>query len=642
MTTPARYSGMPRKLTIFLQRLLITVPIASLVLALLAWLRYGIDLPWFDDWRGYVEGNIQSLAPAYLFRSLNDTMSPVGFVLDALAQRTLDGNSIAYQFVSMATVLGALLLLQFKLLQKSLGNTFQASICFVFTALMLQPDSYWGRENLAYHQCLPLVFILWALWLMVLSDVRRTWHRPAVFILGLLAGFTYISGAFGVLSAGVGLFGAAWVCYGRSASRDLRSVAGWFILAGTIAVAVQVWFAILPTRGTHGGIPLALPHELQFWIFFLGKISRSLLLPASSPEISLSLTLLISGLAIGVAPLLVARARKPQSTLQERRVATLYVTVAALVLVYMMLVAAGRTNYRPQEMHELMSIFSFAFARFHFFWATLLWPWLIAAVIILLRPVRWRHRPVAQGVAAVLTLSLVVLAGKGGAFRHMAINKEMAERRTPIALCLLDKLQKGGEIRCPGMIPPQFTDLVPNASGSYAFAWYSGASFVRHFPLPITADGSENAPWFYQLSKYPGKLRLDELDYLGGRTVLAKGTDPKIFIDTSRPALMRSCLQLKVDVEMRVQPNDRAQLYFLTPGMTNHTEAKSHGATIGPSTGEFHTMSFTLDSDTGFLDPLRFDPVTQPQMLEMLDFKVSCPKRQKKVQGWSASSWRTD
>ena len=99
---------------------LIFFPVLSLVLRALAWLRYGIDIPWFDDWRGYVDGNIDSLAPAYLFRPVNDTLAPVGFALDALAQRYLDGNSIAYQLISMIVVLGGLMWLQWKLLIESL------------------------------------------------------------------------------------------------------------------------------------------------------------------------------------------------------------------------------------------------------------------------------------------------------------------------------------------------------------------------------------------------------------------------------------------------------------------------------------------------------------------------------------------
>ncbi len=64
--------------------ILTLTPLVSLALGALAWLRYGIDMPWFDDWRGYVDGNIHSLNPDYLFRAVNDTLAPVGFALDAL------------------------------------------------------------------------------------------------------------------------------------------------------------------------------------------------------------------------------------------------------------------------------------------------------------------------------------------------------------------------------------------------------------------------------------------------------------------------------------------------------------------------------------------------------------------------------
>ncbi len=48
-----------------------------------------------------------------------------------------------------------------------------------------------------------------------------------------------------------------------------------------------------------------------------------------------------------------------------------------------MLVAAGRTNFRPPEMHDLLEIFAHGFTRFHFFWATLIWPWVAAALLVL-------------------------------------------------------------------------------------------------------------------------------------------------------------------------------------------------------------------------------------------------------------------
>ena len=110
-------------------------PVLSLFLGGLAWLRYGIDIPWFDDWRGYMDGNIHSLSLDYLFRSVNDTLAPVGFALDALAQRYLGGNSIAYQFISMISVLGGLMWLQWRLLIQSLQDKLQASVCFLLVIL---------------------------------------------------------------------------------------------------------------------------------------------------------------------------------------------------------------------------------------------------------------------------------------------------------------------------------------------------------------------------------------------------------------------------------------------------------------------------------------------------------------------------
>src|SRR5215208_100720 len=105
-----RQPHMTKSLENFLGRLLIALPLLSLALCAIAWLRYGIDIPWFDDWRGYAAGTMNSLSPGHLFRPINDTLAPVGWVLDALAQRYLDGNSVAYQFLSMVTVLGSLLL----------------------------------------------------------------------------------------------------------------------------------------------------------------------------------------------------------------------------------------------------------------------------------------------------------------------------------------------------------------------------------------------------------------------------------------------------------------------------------------------------------------------------------------------------
>lgn len=65
------------------------LPWLMLVANVLAWLRWGTDLPFFDDWRAYDERNALSLDPKRLFEAINNTISPIGLALDVFAQRWL-------------------------------------------------------------------------------------------------------------------------------------------------------------------------------------------------------------------------------------------------------------------------------------------------------------------------------------------------------------------------------------------------------------------------------------------------------------------------------------------------------------------------------------------------------------------------
>jgi hypothetical protein len=473
-------SFMMHKFDRWFLRLCVGIPMVSFGLGLLAWLRYGVDIPWFDDWRGYADQTIRSLDLRYLFRPVNDTMAPIGFALDALAQRYLDGNSVAYQFVSMLVVLGALLALQWKILCAALGSSRQAAVCFVLTLFMLQPGSYWGLENLAYHQCLPLVFILSALWLVAFVQERKPWHGPAIFALGLLSGFTYVSGAFGALAAGVCLYVVSVVR--RGPDRDaLRVNALWLLTGAAIAAFAQFHWAVMPRTGLGFGIPKALPHEAHFWWFYLGKLGRSLLLPQNRPLWSLVLSIALGCMALVAA--LAAMARINSATDRERKVSVVYVALFGVVAIYLCIVSAARANFRPEEMRGMLDIFAYAFGRFHFFWATLLWPWLAALAIVHAPRLAWLRSAMVKRVAAMVTVSLVtVWSWRAGGFAHMAQQAQLAESRKAVAHCLLEQVQARGEIHCVGMLPPRFEDAAPDASGAYAYAVRTKASFVRYFP----------------------------------------------------------------------------------------------------------------------------------------------------------------
>lgn len=608
-------------------RLLVALPLLSLALGALAWLRYGIDIPWFDDWRGYAEGSMHSLSLRHIFRPLNDTMAPVGFVLDALAQRFLDGNSVAYQLLSMLLVLGGILLLQWKLLNKALGSPAQAALCFAFTLLMLQPDSYWGRENLAYHQCLPLVFILGALWLAVCQDIARWWHRLAIFFLGLLAGFTYISGAFGTLTVGVTLVATARLFFSGPMRQQVSRNGAWLAAAGIIGATTQLVRAILPSGSTHAGVPLTFPDKGEFWTFLLGKVGRSLLLSPASPGPSLTITVLVCIAAAVVAVVLARRAALPEGTLEQRRVTAIYIALAAMVFVYLLMVAAGRTRFRPGDMHQLMDIFAYAFTRFHFFWATLLWPWLVAALVVLLRPAMPVQRTMAQSMAFLaLVIALPILAYQGGAFAHMKVHRGMAQAREDAGRCLMESLQKEGEIHCSGLIPPRFEIPAPDSYGAYAYAWNSGASFVRNYPILTSAKRSDTVPPFYQMTRLLGVLKIEQLNYLGGSIVDVTGPDSKFFIDTQQARVMRRCSLMDVEVDMRTQHEDTAQVFFLPVGEKIYSEANSRRAAVTPS-AQPQTLRFRLESPLGFQNPIRIDLVTQPQTIAVKDVRMYCRKR---------------
>src|SRR5688572_18990022 len=81
--------------------ILVAAPLFGLALSCASWLHYGIDLPFYDDFRVYGSRTALSLDPRDLFAPSNDTLYPVGMALDVLAQRFLNGNAVAYQFFSM-------------------------------------------------------------------------------------------------------------------------------------------------------------------------------------------------------------------------------------------------------------------------------------------------------------------------------------------------------------------------------------------------------------------------------------------------------------------------------------------------------------------------------------------------------------
>ncbi|MEO7390780.1 MAG: GtrA family protein, partial [Ramlibacter sp.] len=567
--------------------LLVGLPVLSLALNALAWLRFGLDLPYFDDWRAYDSGDIDSLEPTYLFQALNDTLTPMGLALDAIAQRLLDGNSIAYQFLSMVLVLGALMLLQWKLLRAALGDPLRAAACFVFALLMLQPGSYWGRENLAYQQALPLVFILAALWLGVARPWRDHWNFPAIFGLGLLAGFTYISGAFGALAAGTGFAVAAMLAPPHPGRVHFLRAGGALALAGAVTAGVQFVTAILPSQGgTHApGVPMALPTQPDFWLYLLGKVGRSLVLPADRPILSLVLVLMAL-CGVVAATVLVARAVRMAAgdAGSLLPLAAVFGAVSAMVGTYLLLVAAGRTNFRPPEVQAALDVFVFGFQRFHFFWASLVWPWVVAAAFFFAdrRAVSGGGlRPYRPALAVCVGVAVAVMIGRG-ALDHFGHQRFESRPRQATAECLQSELQAGGPIRCPEW---KMQDL----RNAYIYARHIGASFVQHFPIhPVVLGVEFPAPWF-RLGRDGDSVQARNM-VQGAPSMYRGDKDAQIYLEVGHVPEMARCTVLDVAGRLKSSQADTLTVYFREPGQLDFTQDMSGALTVGGATqaGVFH------------------------------------------------------
>lgn len=452
----------------------ILIPIISLIVSLISWLRFGIDLPYWDDWRYYLQGTIGSFDIKYLFTSGNDTLAPVGLFLDSILYKYLDGNTIAYQFVTMISILGILLFLQWKLLSIALNNRLMTASSFSLSILMLQPDSYWGLQNIAYHQALPLIFVLTSIYVVINQKMKIKWLIPLLFMLGLLSGFSYTSGAFSILILGV-LFLIFSYFIKKDENIFLKAGGISLSLSGIITSIAQLWVIVIKQKGVHLPVPMALPNESEFWLFMLGKIARSIMLPIGKPLLSfiVTITILIVILFLVIWSFKLIKNYRT-SLVSEIKTAHIFIALLCVIFVYLSLVSAGRTNLRSLEMNETLEIFTFGFYRFHFFWITLLWPWMAAIFFIVLKNLN----PKLQNKFVIFSpMILIPIFISSGAFNHGVFYKETADIRVKGLECLKEGLENDTEMYCPSIFPTSLKLAFENAKKLHA-------SFIRIIPSP--------------------------------------------------------------------------------------------------------------------------------------------------------------
>lgn len=349
------------------QAILVAFPVLLLAYVAIVWVRYGVDLPLIDDWRDFMDGTAGSFAVADLFRPANDTLYATGKLLDALAVRFLAYNGVVYQLLTMILCLGGTLALYHRLLFRS-APQLPAALAFLVTIFLLQPYSYWGLQNLAYHQILPVLFLLIGLRLAEARHVSDLMLAAAMAALSLLSGFAYISGAF--LAATSAFMVVLLSTRGTPPlARRLRYGAAGLAMGAAVTLPAQLWVILVVQDGqTHSAaIPWTMPWTPDFWVFLFGLVGRAVRAQSLPMVPALALTSLVS-LTLFITAFKAWRAiAQGGRSLEELRLPLAYLTLFVGVGFYALMIAAGRASHGAVPEESLYGVFLRSGNRFHYY-----------------------------------------------------------------------------------------------------------------------------------------------------------------------------------------------------------------------------------------------------------------------------------
>jgi hypothetical protein len=520
---------------------------------------------------------------------------------------------------------------------------------------MLQSGSYWGEQNLAYHQALPLVALLAAAWCNFAARGSGAGRLSGVALLGLLAGLAYVSGAIAALVMGTGWLLLARLTPERAASdMAARGRRGGAALTAAGLVTTVMQMALTRRSGADAvgqAMRLTWPTEPDFWLYAAGKLGRSsghgfsMLGVEAVWVAALALTLL------GAAVLAWRCVRRGGAAGQ--RVAWRFLPLAAAMLVYLALVSLGRASLRDPGVQSPAEVFRFAYLRFHFFWLTLLLPWAAAVWVRCFTPSPfggrqgWGPAAVASGTAAsphpypspegegeprsgghgpiaymALAALVLALAAARGVFNIAPHYQSASAFRAGEIRCLSRQLGAGRPIMCPGF------DLVgiSDWNNAYRYAREINASFVRY--LPIVAHEGWGAPLFdWDDSAQRARAQWRDARPQADGWIDA-GPDPQLIVPLSgNDPSARQCAVLGVQMTLAIKSPDSAQLFFRSAGQAAYTEAASVRQALVPDPKGQAWVEFVVDSEHGFEPEVRIDPIDGPGRFRLLSARVTCRLR---------------
>lgn len=339
------------------------------------------------------------------------------------------------------------------------------------------------------------------------------------------------------------------------------------------------------------------------------------------PALSLCLTVVILAITMTcVASALIKTLKTKSNPLAKHTI--ILISLSATLFVYLLLIAAGRTNIRSELTQAPLDIFVFGFERFHFFWVTLLWPWL-ALYIIQHNTNKASSNSRIKYTAALFTLLAALLIFTTPVLNHHDYYKNHMLSRLNGVKCLQTKIQDGGSLNCQDLFPHDLSQAINNAKRA-------DASFTRSLVYMPVAFESTTPIAFYKTTGSLSDVKTFNANIKSqDKTVITMETkaDSQIYFSTGMPALMQQCRTLEVTARIKASGPQIGQLYFLPTDDPVLSESNSKTTEIDKSK-DFQTISFIVTSSSGFKDSLRLDPVMDSQTILIKGIETRCREKQ--------------
>ena len=591
-------------------------PAVLLVLQALSWLQLGIDVPWADEWRPYIQHSAGSFSLPYLFEPENNTLYPVGKVLDALAQRLLNGNVVAYELVSMIALLLTLLAIQSWLVERATSIWLVRAIAGGLMFFMFRAGTYWGTSDGAYQLGIPIVCVLAIIAVASASSAISPVRLASIAVLAGVAGLTHISGAF----SDVALALAFLLIAALAAPAWRKSLGGAALVLGIVGGTTSAWqVAVSQTAAT----PLATPFDPKFWLYSFGLVGGSLWRAPASPGTADTEAIAIALLAVlswsaGTAAALVSIVRNRPIDLNRHRLSFTLVACSASVASYVALVAAGRAYYQASEATPNIQILLNGMAAHRPFWVTAIWPWVGIACVAL--PLRWTGRAgrlvrLVPGVAIALAALALSASYLSGAFDFRGYYTGIRELRATVLDCLINGLNTDQPLRCQQSRPDWDLSIpvVEAMANDVSFTHY--LRFVHDF----------DAPGIFRLTTASS----ESLTYIGATPLQASSAPPytiaiandaAIDVSTGGRDVMSSCHILEVGVNIETGLPAVLHIFWSPPDAPQAQRVSTFRTVSAGSTVAW----FDIASAAGFRDRLRLHFLSMPQEIVLDDMTVRC------------------